>query len=195
MTLVADTTYDHDSTLTAPAGPVRPAASGPADAGLAAADLAAAGSAGGADLLHAEAPPAVPRYDPHCRLTTRRDLDDRVEGLLPTAVVRQLWLLLLDADDVQMPAMIPIGDLPLRQGDADGEGVGELLTTLDREFGVASYVFVLERPGSPDLTDDDRTWLAHVLTLGDGRPFAVRAAYLCHDDGVTQFQREDVAVG
>lgn len=188
MTLVADATHDHSAPLDGTAGAVA-AAAAPGAAAAAAAAVPAPVRAPVGEAL------GIPRYDPHCRLSTREDLDDRVEGLLPTAVVRQLWLLLFDGDDVQMPAMIPIGDLPLHQGGADGEGIGELLTTLDREFGVASYVFVLERPGSPDLTGDDRAWLAHVLGLADGRPFAVRAAYLCHDDGVTQYQRDEVEVG
>lgn len=131
-------------------------------------------------------------YDAHDRLTTRADLDRRIEGLLPTALVRQLWLLLFDADDVQMPAMIPIGDLALGHDRADGEGIGDLLSTLDREFGVASYVFVLERPGPRDLTTDDIDWLGLLLGLADGRAFSVRAAYLSHDDGVTGFVRGEV---
>jgi hypothetical protein len=142
---------------------------------------------------------ALPTYDPHHRLVTRHDLDDRIRELLPTALVHQLWLLLFDADDVQMPAMIPIGDLPLgdapRAGGAPGgaEGVADLLTTLDREFGVASYVFVLERPGSADLTPVDRHWLDVLLGIATGRPFTVRAVYLCHDDGVTGFQEGEVS--
>jgi hypothetical protein len=136
--------------------------------------------------------PATHAYDAHDRLIGRADLDRRIAGLLPTAVVRQLWLLLFDSDDVQMPAMIPIGDLPLRQGDADGEGLAELLTTLDREFGVASYVFVLERPGPAEPSSDDRRWLAHLLGAADGRPFSVRSVYLCHDSGVVGFEPGEV---
>ena len=137
-------------------------------------------------------PSAVPSYEAHERLSTRVDLDRRIAGLLPYAIVKQLWLLLFDDDEVQMPAMIPIGDLPLFDGDADGEGVAELLVGLDREFGVASYVFVLERPGPPDLSPEDRRWLAYLLGLSEGRPFSVRAAYLCHDVGVRGYERGEV---
>lgn len=131
--------------------------------------------------------------DAHAPLTSPIELDRRIRELLPCAIVRQLWLLLFDSEDVQLPAMIPIGDLPLRRGVADGEGLEELLIALDREFGVASYVFVLERPGGPEPTPADRDWLRHLLGAADGRPFQVRAAYLCHDDGVRRFGRETAA--
>lgn len=87
--------------------------------------------------------------------------------------------------------MLPIGDLPLGDETPGGEGVVELLSTLDREFGVASYVFVLERPGGPEVTSADQEWLRYLLGVADGRPFAVRAAYLCHDGGVRGFEPGD----
>jgi hypothetical protein len=135
-------------------------------------------------------------YDTHQPLVDRDALDRRISGLLPQALVEQLWLLLFDDDDVQMPAMIPIGDLPLledsgvgRGGEPDGEGIAELLGSLDREFGVASFVFVLERPGNAEPSASDRRRIAFLLGAADGRPFSVRSVYLCHDGGVRGFER------
>ncbi|RKR74219.1 hypothetical protein [Frondihabitans australicus] len=139
-------------------------------------------------------PPPADTLDSHVPLTSRADLDQRVRQLLPCAAQRQLWLLLLDADDVQMPVMIPIGDLPLHaDGPAvDGEGVLETLTMMTREFEVASFVFVLERSGSRSLTDDDAAWLSYLLEVGVGHGIRVRGVYLCHDDGVSGYDEGDL---
>ncbi|ARC56833.1 hypothetical protein AS850_07055 [Frondihabitans sp. 762G35] len=105
---------------------------------------------------------------------------------------RQLWLLLLDADDVQLPVMVPLGDIPLRGGSADGEGLIEMLRSLAREFAAASFVFILERPGPPSPRYDDRLWLTMLLTIGPTETFGVRAAFLAHDAGITGYDVGDL---
>jgi hypothetical protein len=155
-----------------------------------------AGSAhGDAGASHGDAGAGLPDVlDAHTPLPARADLDRRVRQLIPCAVQRQLWLLLFDENDVQMPVMIPIGDLPLHaDGPAvDGEGVLELLVMMAKEFTVASFVFVLEREGSRSLSDDDVAWLTYLLEVDAGRDFRVRAAYLCHDDGVSGYDEADL---
>lgn len=133
--------------------------------------------------------------DAHLPLVSRVDLDRRVRQLIPCAVQRQLWLLMLDDDDVQMPVMIPIGDLPLTLDatSAESDGIVDLLGSLHHDFGAASFVFVLERTGSRSLDDDDDSrWLAHLLTLGSTKGLRVRAVYLCHDEGVSGYDSADL---
>ncbi|MBF4577414.1 hypothetical protein [Frondihabitans sp. VKM Ac-2883] len=142
-------------------------------------------------------PPSTEVLDSHRELRTRADLDERIRQLIPCATQRQLWLLLLDGDDVQMPVMVPIGDLPLWggsdvKGGADGEGLIELLRSVSDEFHAVSYVFVLERPGSAALDSDDVSWLEHLLTCGDRAGFTVRAAYVCHESGHAGFEAGDI---
>ncbi len=147
-------------------------------------------SPGDVGAAHGDSGAALPdALDAHTPLPARADLDRRVRQLIPCAVQRQLWLLLFDENDVQMPVMIPIGDLPLHaDGPAvDGEGVLELLVMMAKEFTVASFVFVLEREGSRSLSDDDIAWLTYLLEVDAGRDFRVRAAYLCNDDGVSGY--------
>jgi hypothetical protein len=141
----------------------------------------------------ASAPPTdPPTFDSHRSLATRCDLDSRVRQLVPCAVQRQLWLLLFDADDVQLPVMVPLGDIPLRGGSADGEGLIEMLRSLAREFGAESFVFILERPGPPSPRYDDRLWLTMLLSIGPTETFRVRAAYLAHDDGIAGYDMADL---
>lgn len=142
-------------------------------------------------------PPATEVLDSHRRLSTRADLDERIRQLIPCATQRQLWLLLLDDDDVQMPVMVPIGDLPLwgapeTAGGADGEGLVELLRSVGREFHAVSFVFVLERPGPAVLDSDDVSWLQHLLTADDHPGCAVRAVYVCHESGHAGFEAVDL---
>jgi hypothetical protein len=134
----------------------------------------------------------VDTLDSHVPLVTRAALDRRVRQLVPCAVQRQLWLILLDADQVQLPVMIPIGDLPLRCKSADGEGLVELLAGLDREFGVGSFVFIMERPGPGALDDTDRGWLRFLLHACDDQKASIRGVYLCHDEGPIGFDGSDL---
>lgn len=131
-------------------------------------------------------------FDSHLPLDSTPALDARVRQLVPCAVQRQLWLLLFDADDVQMPIMIPIGDLPLRTRTADGEGLVELLSGLVREFQVASFVFVVERPGPAELRLSDRHWLHFLLHAATSEHYRVRRAYLGYSDGVIGYDSDDV---
>ena len=127
-------------------------------------------------------------FDSHRLLTDPHDLDDRVRQLIPCAIRRQLWVILLDEDDLQIPVMVPIGELPLRRREGDDEGLGDMLTLLSEEYGAAAFVFVVERTGSSRLRDSDRNWLEFLSDLGVGRRFEVRAAYLSHDTGTVRYR-------
>ncbi|MCU1529486.1 MAG: hypothetical protein JWP75_3249 [Frondihabitans sp.] len=134
----------------------------------------------------------IATLDSHEPLVSRSALDSRARQLVPCAVQRQLWLILLDDDQVQLPVMIPIGDLPLRCRSADGEGLQELLSGLDKEFGVGSFVFIMERPGSAAVDETDRRWLRYLLHSCDDEPTSVRGVYLCHDEGLIGYERSDL---
>lgn len=147
-------------------------------------------------LCSCEASP--PSYlDSQLPLVTRADLDLRVRQLVPCALERHVWLALIDADDVQMPMLVPISNAPelpvIGPGGCD-LAMDRMLTTLDREFGVASFVFIYERPGGDVLDDADCAWLAALLSRPTGAGYRVRAAYLAHDGGVGGFEAGDLSV-
>jgi hypothetical protein len=135
--------------------------------------------------------PLAETLDSQVALVSRASLDARIRQLVPCATERQLWLVMLDRDDVQLPVMIPIGDLAVRAEQVAAEGLADLLTTLTAELSPASFVFVAERPGSSAVTDDDRLWLTFLLGL-TSEAVRVRAAYLCHDDGVSGYDDGDL---
>ncbi|WP_123504496.1 hypothetical protein [Frondihabitans sp. PhB188] len=134
-----------------------------------------------------------PHYlDSQQSLATRDALDVRVRQLIPCALVAQIWLLLFDADDVQMPLMMPIGELPHRPE----HGFHGALALLHEEYGAASFVFVHERPGPGVLSVDDAAWLRALLEVPADAGYRVRAAYVAHDEGVGGFvDRGAVGVG
>lgn len=125
--------------------------------------------------------------DSHLPLTAQAALDARVRQLVPTAVTRQVWLILLDSDDIQMPVMLPLGGLPQLAPSGRAEGVAELLLSLHAEFQAATFVFLVERPGPATLVRADVDALRSLLIAGRDAPFQVRCAYLCHDDGVAAY--------
>jgi hypothetical protein len=135
--------------------------------------------------------PDEPVFDSHRILTDPLDLDDRVRQLIPCGIRRRLWVILLDADDTQIPAMIPIGDLPTRRRAADAEGLIETLSLLDGDIGAARYVFVVERPGSSRLREDDLLWLQFLTDVGDEHGFDIRAVYLSHDTGTVRYTADE----
>lgn len=89
-------------------------------------------------------------------LVTSTDIEDRVADLIGPAIVRKVWLLLLDGERRQLPLLMPIEGLPSRA--PSGASMGPFLRAVCIE-PAAEVVGVLERPGGPRLTPEDRGWL------------------------------------
>ncbi|MGN6125972.1 MAG: hypothetical protein ACTHON_05365 [Humibacter sp.] len=116
-------------------------------------------------------------------LSTDDEIVERVGELVGAAIRRQVWLLLLDERDVQIPVLIPVGDLPPWPGD-EGAVFARHLAEAVHNTAVAGVVVVWERPGGAALDDEDRAW-AREISLGfAGADLAVRGQLLSHDQGV-----------
>jgi hypothetical protein len=126
---------------------------------------------------------AVPP-DPHRPVVSDDDLAARVASLVPVAVRRQLWTLFFDADDVQLPLMVPLEGIPEHPDRLAMERWGDALEAVSAEFDVTAVVFVLERPGPSAVTTSDLGWRRVLTGLSDARRFAVRAVFTCASDGV-----------
>jgi len=138
-------------------------------------------------MKNAPAVPDAAPHDPHARLCSTDDLLARVRLLVPVAVRRQLWTLFLDADDVQLPMVVPLDGVPEVPDGPAVERWGDALDEVAAEFGVASLVFVLERPGPVGPggpTASDRDWLSALTGLAAPRRYEVRAVLTCGTDGV-----------
>ena len=130
------------------------------------------------------ASPSSQAVDPHLPLVSDDDLFARVESLVPVAVRRQLWTLFLDADEVQLPMVVPLEGIPEHPDGQAVERWGDALDAVSAEFAVAAVVFVLERPGPQADTPSDVAWRRALRRLAEGRRYAVRAVFTCASDGV-----------
>lgn len=106
--------------------------------------------------------PSLPHADELQRLPLRSDeeLLTRIRVLVQQALRRQLWFLLLDANDCQLPVVVPM-DIPMRPESENPEGPANLAGFIDaiaEASGAASVVIVYERPGPADLRPADLAW-------------------------------------
>src|SRR3954447_18914680 len=77
-------------------------------------------------------------------LISAADIEDRVADLVGEAIIRKIWLILLDAERLQIPVLVPIENLPLH---APSHGsLGPFLRAVCSE-PTREVVGVLERPG------------------------------------------------
>lgn len=126
-------------------------------------------------------------------LTTDDDIERRVTELIGRANSRQLWLLFLDEQDIQLPLLIPIDGLPTEPTDEDGGRVVERVRELMGEIGACAVVAVLERYGSASLTAQDAAWIRSLRSACAEKNVALRAQLLSHRTGVRLVTDEECA--
>ncbi|MBI5161695.1 MAG: hypothetical protein HY996_09835 [Micrococcales bacterium] len=125
-------------------------------------------------------------------LLTDEDVLDRVVLLVDRAFRRQLWLLLLDGDGVQLP-VLPRIDLPARPDPRLLRVLPDRLDVLVQETESAELVLVYERPGRTKLTWADREWLGALVAGCAGRSIRLRGPVFAHTHGVRWVGPEDLA--
>mgnify|MGYP001260793952 CR=1 FL=1 len=135
-----------------------------------------------------------PRFDDvaDVPLITDEHVLARVSTLVEGAYRRQLWLMFLDADQRQLPIVIP-HDVP---GSPSAEARREFpgfLQALVHELGAAAVVVVLERSGSDTLRRGDRDWFAVLADACAAAAVPLRGPVLCCDDGFRWIASEDFA--
>jgi hypothetical protein len=117
-------------------------------------------------------------------LRTDADVLARVKALVgPACTGRQLWVMLVDGDDRQLPAVLPVAGIP-RTPDRRGlhslerllEGLRDELRT-DRAPG--SVIFTLERTGADAILPPNALQVACAH-----RKVALRGVFLSTDSGV-----------
>lgn len=130
--------------------------------------------------------PDVPTGPDPTPVTTIAQARDRVAQLVGTALRRQLWLMLLDRDGVQLPMIIPIEDIPLRPqaGHLTALAV-QFAELLDSYAPGGSMILTLERPGGPDLTAPDQAW-ASELRASFGATLRITGLFVASDDGIVE---------
>lgn len=121
-------------------------------------------------------------------ITTIDEARDRVNELVGHAIRRQLWLMLLDANGIQLSILIPVDGIPLRpeQGavGAIAASINEILT--ERAPG-GSVILTLERPGTAALTAPDQAW-ARELNASFGKVMRIAGMFVAYDEGVCELR-------
>jgi hypothetical protein len=128
-------------------------------------------------------------YDESLRspLRTAAEVEERVQDLVGAALVNKVWLLFLDEDDVQLPVIIPIGELPERPPEEDA--LVPLLTAIGES--AHSVIAVLERPGGRKLSGDDRAWVRSLSAGVHRAGLGLSGLLLSHSTGVRSLSPDD----
>jgi hypothetical protein len=138
----------------------------------------------------------TPRFDDvaDVALLTDESVLERVRDLVQGAYRRQLWFMLLDEEQRQLPLLIP-HDVPARPSRKHGDAVQALIALLVDEIRPGGMVVVLERPGDDRLRRGDLEWI-EVIDEGCRAAGVVRRGpILAHDDGFRWIAAEDLLVG
>jgi hypothetical protein len=123
-------------------------------------------------------------------LTSQVLIEERVRALIGRACRRQLWFLFLDGDQVQLPLMIPLDDLPNSPDDT----VHDLARAMGRAMdaaGAESIIIVIERYASSALTPADIAWAKGVHDAFDLEQINLRGVVLSHNRGVRWIAQDD----
>ena len=160
----------------------------------------------GAPLTCAAAHPCAMKTPPpyeetiHHPLTTRGEILERVDDLVGTAVARQLWLLFVDEDDVQLPILVPLDHIPVRPSDRERRSIEFLIDSVCAECDwagtpVAGVIVVHERYASPQLQNADREWARTVRDVVVDSGLAFRAAAISHSSGTRLLEPNEIEAG
>lgn len=122
-------------------------------------------------------------------LTTDALIEQRVAELLGRAVKRQLWLMFLDEQDVQLPLLVPLDGMP-QLPPTDGS-LDALLGQLGDVADAKSFIFVLERYADAELTPADIAWAAALHSACDAADIRLRGILVSHKRGVRWVAQDD----
>jgi hypothetical protein len=133
----------------------------------------------------------IPPHDTLLPLTSDTLIEERVRILIGRAHQRQLWLLFLDRQDVQLPVLIPVDSLP---GDPEPSAtvavIGRVLDLME-DIGSHALIIVWERYGSSTLTPQDLAWARSLASACHQARVPLRAMLLSHRSGVRWIAPDD----
>lgn len=124
-------------------------------------------------------------------LVSDEQVRERVDALIGKANQRQLWMLFLDEDGVQLPLLIPIDGLPARPTDEDTARVLDRVREVMVEIGAEFLVVVIERYASKTLTVHDRDWARSIAAACSATGIRLRAQLVSHRAGVSLLSAAD----
>jgi hypothetical protein len=132
--------------------------------------------------------------DSQIPLRTDLLIEKRVRDLIGNAQAHQLWLMFLDKNEVQLPLLIPIADLPRRPDENATACVVGNIAEVMAEIGAVSLMVVWERCGPAHLGDDDSYWIRSFAKACGAARLPLRAVLMSHRKGVRWIGADDYLV-
>lgn len=133
-------------------------------------------------------------YLPDVPVISDEDVLARVEEVVVPLAGRELelWVFLLFPDGRQAPAILPVGDMPALPGEQDHEVAFHMLrhfygTPATDELGL-SFLLILVRDGTCELTDADRQWARVLRDATEEYAAPVRMLCLATPGGVRRLE-------
>jgi hypothetical protein len=120
-------------------------------------------------------------------LVTDEEILSRVGVILDADArrLRSLVVQFLDADDQELPVIVPVDGIPLKP---DGPTVTNLCWIITQVLGEhapgGSAVLTLTRPGSTEVDPDDRRWHDAIISAAAAEDARIRLVCLGTPDGV-----------
>jgi hypothetical protein len=126
-------------------------------------------------------------------IVTDTEVEQRVSGLVGVACRRQLWLLFIDADAVQLSTVVVIEDYPAGPAGGSAALVAFRIGEVIRETDAAQVVIVWERRLGEQPVPADRAWAKALAEACAAEGVPVRAQLISHRRGVRWFPPADYA--
>lgn len=117
-------------------------------------------------------------------------IEERVRALIGRASRHQLWFLFLDGDQVQLPLMIPLDDLPSSPGDS-AHDLARAMGQAMEAAGAQSIIVVIERYAGTALTASDSAWAKAIHAAFEQDGLSLRGILLSHNRGVRWIAQDD----
>lgn len=124
-------------------------------------------------------------------LVTDELIEQRVRAIVGRACRRQVWMLFLDEDDVQIPLILPMADYPPFPGEGNAAVFAARVSEIVEVAGAARVIFVWERYAGEQLTSTERAWARELQKACLSEGVQVRAQVLSHKRGVRWMAPED----
>jgi hypothetical protein len=120
-------------------------------------------------------------------LTTDEEVFARIGTIVAPVCAQRLWLLFVDGDGRQAPAVVPISGLPLRP-DRHLVGLARILGGLRDELltdrGGGAVILAWERPGSEEVLPADHEWAEELMGMCRTVDVPLRGVFLRTPGGV-----------
>lgn len=132
------------------------------------------------------------RYDEakYLPLVNDEQVQARVVDLIGIASRRQLWLMFLDEQNVQLPVVLP-SDVDSRPDRRALEPFSAFVSEVVGSTLCAAVIAVFERPGPDVVSPDDREWLTLVSLAVRNAGVSLRGPLLSSSAGVRWIGPDD----